>query len=42
MNVLYQVFPESVPKKKEGESQPEQELTPDQIAFSHLFPGIHM
>jgi NAD(P)-dependent dehydrogenase (short-subunit alcohol dehydrogenase family) len=42
MNVLYQVFPESVPKKKEGEPQPEQELTPDQIAFSHLFPGIHV
>jgi hypothetical protein len=42
MNVLYQVFPESAPKKKEGGQHPEQELTPDQIAFSHLFPGIHV
>ncbi len=39
MNVLYQVFPESAPKK---EGEPEQQLTPDQIAFSHLFPGIHV
>ena len=42
MNVLYQVFPETAPKKKEGEPHLEQELTPDQIAFSHLFPGIHV
>ena len=41
MNVLYQVFPESAPKK-EGEPDPEQQLTADQIAFSHLFPGIHV
>ncbi len=41
MNVLYQVFPESAPKK-EGGPHSEQELTPDQIAFSHLFPGIHV
>ena len=40
MNVLYQVFPESA-SKKDGKAQ-EQELTPDQIAFSHLFPGIHV
>ena len=40
MNVLYQVFPESAPKE-EGQQQ-EQQLTPDQIAFSHLFPGIHV
>jgi hypothetical protein len=40
MNVLYQVFPESA-SKKDGTAQ-EQELTPDQIAFSHLFPGIHV
>lgn len=41
MNVLYQVFPESA-SKKEGEPQTEEQLTPDQIAFSHLFPGIHV
>ena len=40
MNVLYQVFPELAPKKGDGHA--EQELTPDQIAFSHLFPGIHV
>ena len=40
MNVLYQVFPE-LASKKDGKAQ-EQELTPDQIAFSHLFPGIHV
>ncbi len=40
-SVLYQLFPESAPKK-EGERQPPQQLTPDQIAFSHLFPGIHV
>jgi NAD(P)-dependent dehydrogenase (short-subunit alcohol dehydrogenase family) len=40
-NVLYQLFPETAPKK-EGEPQPPQQLTPDQIAFSHLFPGIHV
>ncbi len=40
-NVLYQIFPETAPKK-EGEPAPPQQLTPDQIAFSHLFPGIHV
>ncbi len=40
-NVLYQIFPETAPKK-EGEPAPESQLTPDQIAFSHLFPGIHV
>ncbi len=40
-NVLYQIFPETAPKK-EGEPAPSQQLTPDQIAFSHLFPGIHV
>ncbi len=41
MSVLYQVFPESAPKKGDG-TEPEQQLTADQIAFSHLFPGIHI
>jgi NAD(P)-dependent dehydrogenase (short-subunit alcohol dehydrogenase family) len=40
-NVLYQIFPDTAQKKK-GESAQEQQLTPDQIAFSHLFPGIHV
>jgi NAD(P)-dependent dehydrogenase (short-subunit alcohol dehydrogenase family) len=40
-SVLYQIFPETAPKK-EGEPAPVQHLTPDQIAFSHLFPGIHV
>jgi NAD(P)-dependent dehydrogenase (short-subunit alcohol dehydrogenase family) len=40
-NVLYQIFPDTAPKKK-GEPAPDQHLTPDQIAFSHLFPGIHV
>ncbi len=41
MSVLYQVFPESAPKKGE-DGHAEQQLTADQIAFSHLFPGIHV
>jgi NAD(P)-dependent dehydrogenase (short-subunit alcohol dehydrogenase family) len=41
-SILYQVFPESAQHKAEGEPAPDQQLTPDQIAFSHLFPGIHV
>ncbi len=40
-NVLFQVFPETVEKKGDGAAAGGQ-LTPDQIAFSHLFPGIHV
>ena len=40
MNLLYQVFPDSA--HKEGEEHAERELTPEQIAFSQLFPGIHL
>jgi NAD(P)-dependent dehydrogenase (short-subunit alcohol dehydrogenase family) len=39
-NVLFQVFPETPAKKGDGTAA-EQQPTPDQIAFSHLFPGIH-
>ncbi len=39
-NVLFQVFPETPAKKGDGAAA-EQQPTPDQIAFSHLFPGIH-
>ncbi len=38
-NLLFQVFPETA-AKKDGEPAPQ--LTPDQIAFSTLFPGIHV
>ncbi len=37
-NLLFQVFPET--PKMDGEPAPQ--LTPDQIAFSTLFPGIHV
>ncbi len=40
-NVLFQVFPEVAAKKGDGAAA-EGQLTPDQIAFSHLFPGIHV
>jgi hypothetical protein len=40
-NVLFQVFPETAEKKGDGAAAAGQ-LTPDQIAFSHLFPGIHV
>jgi NAD(P)-dependent dehydrogenase (short-subunit alcohol dehydrogenase family) len=39
-NSLYQVFPESA-GPKDGEARPRQP-TPDQMVFSHLFPGIHV
>ncbi|MGO9546013.1 MAG: SDR family oxidoreductase [Rhodomicrobium sp.] len=40
-NALFQVFPETAAKKGDGAAR-EHELTPDQAAFSHLFPGIHV
>ncbi len=40
-SLLFQVFPEAA-AKKDGEAAPESQLTPDQIAFSTLFPGIHV
>ncbi len=40
-NLLFQVFPETAPKRN-GEPAPAPQLTPDQIAFSTLFPGIHV
>jgi NAD(P)-dependent dehydrogenase (short-subunit alcohol dehydrogenase family) len=40
-SLLFQVFPETA-AKKEGEAASEPQLTPDQIAFSALFPGIHV
>ena len=40
-SLLFQVFPETA-AKKDGEAAPESQLTPDQIAFSTLFPGIHV
>ena len=40
-SLLFEVFPETV-AKKDGEAAPPPQLTPDQIAFSTLFPGIHV
>ncbi len=40
-NVLFQVFPETAAAKGDGAAA-EHQLTPDQVAFSHLFPGIHV
>ncbi len=40
-NLLFQVFPETPAKNGDG-AAPETRLTPDQIAFSTLFPGIHV
>ncbi len=40
-SLLFQVFPETAPKRN-GEPAPAPQLTPDQIAFSTLFPGIHV
>ncbi|MGO8952716.1 MAG: SDR family oxidoreductase [Rhodomicrobium sp.] len=40
-SVLFQVFPETAVKKGDGAAA-EYQLTPDQAAFSHLFPGIHV
>jgi NAD(P)-dependent dehydrogenase (short-subunit alcohol dehydrogenase family) len=40
-SLLFQVFPETAPKKN-GEAAPAPQLTPDQVAFSTLFPGIHV
>lgn len=40
-NVLFQVFPETAPKKGDDPAA-EGQLTPDQIVFSQLFPGIHV
>ncbi len=40
-SLLFEVFPESAPKQN-GEPAPSPQLTPDQVAFSTLFPGIHV
>jgi NAD(P)-dependent dehydrogenase (short-subunit alcohol dehydrogenase family) len=40
-SLLFEVFPETA-AKKDGEAAPPPQLTPDQIAFSTLFPGIHV
>ena len=40
-NLLFQVFPETPAKNGDG-GAPETQLTPDQVAFSTLFPGIHV
>jgi NAD(P)-dependent dehydrogenase (short-subunit alcohol dehydrogenase family) len=40
-NTLYQVFPESA-GQKDGAAAADHQLTPEQIVFTHLFPGIHV